>query len=134
MVGEGAVLLATAKGYGKRTRFAEFPVKGRGGQGVIAIQTTERNGAVIGAVAVDDDDEVMLISDRGTLVRTPASGISLIGRNTQGVRLISLGDGEALVGIEPIADLNGLAGGNGDDDSDTRGADDDAADTAASET
>ena len=109
MDGEGTVLLATANGYGKRTRFDEFPQKGRGGQGVIAIQPSARNGKVIGAVAVSDDDEIMLISDGGTLVRTPVAGVSVIGRNTQGVRLISLGEGELLVGVEPIADLTGIA-------------------------
>ena len=109
MEGEGTVLIATAKGYGKRTRFEEFPVKGRAGQGVIAIQANARNGNVIGAVAVADDDEIMLISDRGTLVRTPVAGVSVIGRNTQGVRLIALGDGESLVGLETIADLAGIA-------------------------
>ncbi len=103
--GEGSVLLACANGYGKRTRFAEFPRKGRGGQGVIAIQANDRNGAVVGAASVDDDDEVMLISDRGTLVRTPVNGISLIGRNTQGIRLIGLSDPEKLVGMGTIADL-----------------------------
>ena len=104
--GEGSILIATEKGYGKRTQYADFPVKGRGGQGVIAIKTNARNGTVVGAVSVSDDDEIMLISDGGTLVRTPVEGISVLGRNTQGVRLISLGDGEKLVGVEPIADLN----------------------------
>ncbi len=120
MEGEGTVLLASAHGYGKRTRFDEFPRKGRGGQGVIAIQANERNGAVIGAVSVADDDEIMLISDHGTLVRTPVEGVSVIGRNTQGIRLISLGDGESLVGLETIADLNGDAddGEDGEDSGD----------------
>ena len=105
--GEGTILFATAKGYGKRTRYAEFPLRGRGGQGVIAIQANERNGAVVGAVSVAEDDEIMLISDGGILVRTPVEGISIIGRITQGIRLIALGEGEQLVGVEPIADLNG---------------------------
>ena len=105
--GEGTILFATAKGYGKRTRYSEFPVRGRGGQGVIAIQANQRNGAVVGAVSVADDDEIMLISDGGILVRTPVEGISVIGRITQGIRLIALGEGEQLVGVEPIADLNG---------------------------
>jgi len=118
--GEGTVLVATAHGYGKRTRFEEFPTKGRGGQGVIAIQANARNGAVVGAVSVTDDDEIMLISDRGTLVRTPVAGVSVIGRNTQGIRLISLGDGESLVGVVPIADL----GGGDADDADDVGLDD----------
>ena len=103
---DGTVLFATANGYGKRTRCADFPVKGCGGQGVIAIQANTRNGVVIGAVAVTDEDEIMRINDRGTLARTPVAGISVIGRNTQGIRLISLGEGEALVGVEQIADLN----------------------------
>ena len=105
--GEGTILFVTAKGYGKRTRYAEFPLRGRGGQGVIAIQANERNGAVVGAVSVAEDDEIMLISDGGILVRTPVEGISIIGRITQGIRLIALGEGEQLVGVEPIADLNG---------------------------
>ncbi|MEQ8497717.1 MAG: DNA gyrase subunit A, partial [Gammaproteobacteria bacterium] len=133
--GEGTVLIATAHGYGKRTRYAEFPTKGRGTQGVIAIQANARNGAVVGAVSVTDDDEIMLISDRGTLVRTPVAGISVIGRNTQGIRLISLGDGESLVGVEPIADLGGgeegEEGNAGDEsaaDGDAGSADGDAAD------
>ena len=109
--GEGTVLLASANGYGKRTRFEEFPRKGRGGQGVIAIQANARNGAVVGAVSANDGDEIMLISDRGTLVRTPVDGVSTLGRNTQGIRLINVGGGESLVGVEPIADL-----GNGDND------------------
>ena len=81
---------------------------------MIAIQASERNGNVIGAVAVSDDDEIMLISDKGTLVRTPVAGISVIGRNTQGVRLIALADGESLVGLEQIADLAGISGEGGD--------------------
>jgi DNA gyrase subunit A len=97
-----AILTATEHGYGKRTPASDYPTKGRGGQGVISIQTTERNGAVVGAVEVADDHQVMLISNAGTLVRTAASEISIIGRNTQGVRLIRLGDGERLTGIERI--------------------------------
>ena len=124
--GEGTVLIASAHGYGKRTRYEDFPVKGRGGQGVIAIQTNQRNGNVVGAVSVSDDDEIMLISDRGTLVRTPVKGISVIGRNTQGIRLISLGDGEALVGLERIADLGGGESG-GDDAAEDAAADADPA-------
>ena len=107
------VLLATEHGYGKRTAIDEFSLQGRGGQGVIAIQTSERNGAVVGALSVADDDEAMLISNRGVLVRTPVDGISIVGRNTQGVRLISVADEERLVGIERIADV-----GPGDDESD----------------
>ncbi len=99
-----AVLLATEHGYGKRTEVDDFPRQKRGGRGVIAIQTSTRNGRVVGAVSAASDAEIMLISDRGTLVRTPVAGISVVGRNTQGVRLINVGEGERLVGIEPVAD------------------------------
>ncbi|HEY4127935.1 MAG TPA: DNA gyrase subunit A [Gammaproteobacteria bacterium] len=102
IVGDGDVLTATQHGYGKRTPAADYPVQGRGGQGVISIQTTERNGQVVGAIQVAPDSEVMLISNGGTLVRTPSADISVIGRNTQGVRLIRLGEGEQLVGIDRI--------------------------------
>jgi DNA gyrase subunit A len=101
---DSPVLTATENGYGKRTPADDYPVYGRGGQGVIAIQISERNGAVVGAVPADDNDEVMLISGGGTLVRTRVNEISVMGRNTQGVRLISLVNGENLVGIERIVE------------------------------
>ncbi len=88
---KGIFLTATENGYGKRTALAEYRLSGRGGQGVISIQVNERNGKVVGAIQVNPEDEVMLISNKGTLVRVPAAEISLIGRNTQGVRLIQLG-------------------------------------------
>jgi DNA gyrase subunit A len=105
IVGEGPVVIATQHGYGKLTDIDEFPRQGRGGQGVIAIRTTERNGAVVGALQVAQDDELMLISQVGTLVRTPVSDISVMGRNTQGVRLIRLDGGDRLVGIECVEGL-----------------------------
>ena len=105
IVGEGPVVIATQNGYGKLTDIEEFPRQGRGGQGVIAIRTTERNGAVVGALQVAHDDELMLISQVGTLVRTPVSDISVMGRNTQGVRLIRLDQGDRLVGIECVEGL-----------------------------
>jgi DNA gyrase subunit A len=110
-----SVLTATEKGFGKRTPIAEYPRHGRGGQGVIAIQTSERNGAVIGAVLVDDQDEVMLISTGGVLIRTAVSQIREMGRSTQGVTLISLAEGEKLAGLERIEerDVNGNGNGNG---------------------
>jgi DNA gyrase subunit A len=121
IAGEHPVLTATENGYGKRTAAADYPVYGRGGQGVIAIQVTERNGQVIGAVPADDSDEVMLISDGGTLVRTRVREISVMGRNTQGVRLIALANGEKLVGMERVLedkdeddDGDGGASGAGD--------------------
>jgi DNA gyrase subunit A len=102
VVGEGHILTASENGYGKRTPLEDFPVHGRGGQGVIALQTTERNGATVGAVQVTPGQELMLISSTGTLVRTPVDEVSIVGRNTQGVRLIRLAEGERLTGIEQI--------------------------------
>lgn len=98
----GLVLIATENGYGKRTALEDFPVQGRGGKGVIAIQPSERNGPVVGAVQVSEDNEIMLISSSGTLVRTMTSEISTMGRNTQGVRLIRLDKEDRLVGLERI--------------------------------
>ncbi len=104
---EGDILTATENGYGKRTTLDEYRLSGRGGQGVISIQVSERNGKVVGAIQIHQDDEVMLISNAGTLVRVPAAEISLVGRNTQGVRLIQLGEGESLVSLERIANIKG---------------------------
>ena len=101
---EGDVLSATEHGYGKRTPIDEYPLHGRGGQGVISVQTNERNGAVVGAKLVSETDEVMLITNMGTLVRTRVDEISRMGRNTQGVRLIRVGEDEKLVGIDAIAE------------------------------
>jgi DNA gyrase subunit A len=102
-----AILFATENGYGKRTVVDEFPTKGRGGKGMIAIQTSSRNGRVVGAISVLENEEIMLISNGGILVRTPVSGISVLGRNTQGVRLINIADDEKLVGVVPVAEYQG---------------------------
>jgi len=102
IVQEGRVLTATENGYGKRTEIEDFPVQGRGGQGVIAIQTTKRNGRTVGMLQVGEDDEMMLISSNGTLVRTPVGDVSIMGRNTQGVRLIRVESGQRLVGLARI--------------------------------
>lgn len=110
-----AVLTATANGYGKRTAIADYPRHGRGGQGVIAIQVSERNGALIGAVLVDEADQVMLISTGGVLIRTAVSQIPELGRSTQGVTLISLDAGEKLAGMERIEERDLGNGGNGGD-------------------
>jgi DNA gyrase subunit A len=110
-----SVLTATEHGFGKRTRIGEYPRHGRGGQGVIAIQTSERNGKVVGAVLVDDHDEVMLISTGGVLIRTKVSQIREQGRSTQGVTLISLSDGEKLAGLERIEERELEGDGNGGD-------------------
>ena len=96
------ILTVCEQGYGKRTLVEDFPVYGRGGQGVIGIQTSERNGPVVGAAQVTEADEIMLISDKGTMVRTRVTEVSVQGRNTQGVRLIRLKDGEKLVGLEQV--------------------------------
>jgi DNA gyrase subunit A len=96
---EGDILTATERGYGKRTELAEFPKKGRGTQGVIGIQCSERNGGLVAAVQVTDAHELMLISNQGTLVRTRVAEVSQLGRNTQGVTLIKLPADENLVSV-----------------------------------
>jgi DNA gyrase subunit A len=102
IIGEGPIVTATENGYGKLTPVEDHPVQGRGGQGVISIQTSERNGRVIGALQVSPDDELMLITSAGTLVRTPVAEISTMGRNTQGVRLIRLDESDRLVGLSRV--------------------------------
>ena len=106
---DGMVLSVSENGYGKRTQIEGFPTKGRGGKGLIAMSTSARNGKMVGAVQVFDGDELMLISNQGTLVRTRSDEVSILGRNTQGVRVIRTKDGESLVGVqridEPDADL-----------------------------
>src|SRR6185436_14685930 len=91
------LLTVCENGYGKRTSVSEYRRQGRGGQGLIDIRTTERNGKVVNLLGVTDQDEVMMITAAGQIVRTPASGISVIGRNTQGVRCITLNEGDRLV-------------------------------------
>ncbi|MCK5901556.1 MAG: DNA gyrase subunit A [Cocleimonas sp.] len=112
---KGKVLIATENGYGKRTDVDQFSLQKRGGMGVIAVKASPRNGQAIGAVQVAKDDEIMLITSGGILVRTPVDNISISGRNTQGVTLIKLGKGEALVQIAPIENM--------DDDIDLDGED-----------
>lgn len=112
----GTVLTLTEHGFGKRTKVEEYPLHKRGGQGVIAMQTSERNGVLVGAVLVDDNDEIMLITDGGTLVRTRTQEISVLGRNTQGVRVIRPGKGEKVIGLDRIAFLEGEAVDEDSDD------------------
>lgn len=102
---EGTILTATEFGYGKRTNLNEYRITGRGGQGVISIQVNERNGKAVKALQVNEQDEVMLITDKGTLVRIKVNEISVIGRNTQGVRLINVSPGERVVGMQRIEDI-----------------------------
>jgi DNA gyrase subunit A len=99
---EGAILTATEFGFGKRTDLEQYRVQGRGGSGIISIQTSERNGNVVGAVQVQPEHQIMLITDGGTLVRTPVKDVSIVGRNTQGVKLINLTKNEKLVGLERV--------------------------------
>ncbi|ABV87387.1 DNA gyrase subunit A [Shewanella pealeana] len=103
--GEGDILTVTENGYGKRTDLAEYPAKSRGTKGVVSIKVSERNGAVVGAVQVGENDEIMLISNKGTLVRTPATGVSSIGRNTQGVTIIRTAEDEKVVGLQRIDEI-----------------------------
>ena len=119
---DGTILTATENGYGKRTEVSEYRRVGRGSMGVISIQVTERNGKVVRALQVSEGDEVMLITDQGTLVRFRVSDLSIIGRNTQGVRLIHVKSGEKVVAMQRIEDL-GESEGNLD------GVDPDAADS-----
>jgi DNA gyrase subunit A len=102
---QGYILTASENGFGKLTPLEDYPRHGRGGQGVIALQVTERNGRMIGALLVSLDDEIMLMSSSGALVRTPVKDISVVGRNTQGVRLIRLEEGDQLSGLERIDGL-----------------------------
>lgn len=101
---DSAVLTLTENGYGKRTMLSEYNVQGRGGQGVISIQTTDRNGNAVGAILVQEGNEAMLITNGGTLVRTRVSEVSVIGRNTQGVKIIGVSAGEKLISIEKVAE------------------------------
>jgi len=101
----GHILTTTENGYGKRTPLDDYSSKSRATQGVISIKVSERNGKVVGAVQVDDNDEIMLISNRGTLVRTPVSGVSIVGRNTQGVTLIKTRDDEKIVALQRIEEI-----------------------------
>lgn len=103
--GDGAILTATENGYGKRTPLADYPAKSRATQGVVSIKVSERNGKVVGAVQVQENDEIMLISDAGTLVRTRVSEVSTVGRNTQGVRLIRTADDEHVVALQRIDEV-----------------------------
>ena len=108
--GAEAILTVTANGYGKRTELSEYRVQTRGGKGIITIKTTERNGPVVAAAAVTDAEEVMIITNGGMLIRMPASGISVIGRNTQGVRLISLeSKEEQVVAVARVAETTDAA-------------------------
>lgn len=102
---DAPVLTVTENGYGKRTPLEEYPAKSRATQGVVSIKVSERNGAVVGAIQVSEEDEMMLISDAGTLVRTRASEVSVIGRNTQGVRIIRTADDEHVVGLQRIEEV-----------------------------
>ncbi|EMC8778377.1 DNA topoisomerase (ATP-hydrolyzing) subunit A [Providencia rettgeri] len=104
--GEGHILTVTENGYGKRTEEAEYPTKSRATQGVISIKVSERNGNVVGAIQVDETDQIMMITDAGTLVRTRVSEVSVVGRNTQGVTLIRTAEDEKVVGLQRVAETD----------------------------
>ena len=104
--GEGAILTATQNGYGKRTQLSEYPTKSRNTKGVISIKVSERNGKVVAATQVEETDQIMLITDAGTLVRTRVSEVSIVDRNTQGVRLIRTSDDEHVVSLERVCDAD----------------------------
>jgi DNA gyrase subunit A len=104
------LLTVCAHGYGKRTPVADYPVKGRGGLGVITIKTTERNGKVVGCRLVSDDEDLMLITSSGKVIRIPVKGIPTLGRNTQGVRLVRVDEGENVVAVENLAEREDEAG------------------------
>jgi DNA gyrase subunit A len=105
VVSVGATLLAVAeRGYGKRTEMDEYRLTRRGGKGIITMKTTDKTGPVVGVRMVTDDDDIMLVTDGGKVIRTPVRGISVIGRNTQGVRLIELTEGEKVVGVARLAE------------------------------
>jgi DNA gyrase subunit A len=127
---QGYILTASENGFGKLTPLEDFPTHGRGGQGVIALQITDRNGRMVGALQVGLDDEIMLMSQNGALVRTPVKDISVVGRNTQGVRLIRLEEGDQLSGLERIAGLaaEGDSVAEGDATAEGDAAEGDAAD------
>ena len=103
---DGEILTATQNGYGKRTKLVEYPTKSRNTKGVISIKVSERNGKVVAATQVVDTDQIMLITDAGTLVRTRVSEVSIVGRNTQGVRLIRTSENEHVVSLERICDVD----------------------------
>ena len=102
---DGAILTVTENGYGKRTPLEDYPAKSRATQGVVSIKVSERNGNVVGAVQVEDNHEIMIISNRGTLVRTRVNEVSTVGRNTQGVILIRTIDEEQVVGLQRIEEI-----------------------------
>jgi DNA gyrase subunit A len=129
----GSILTSTENGYGKRTDVDDYPLKGRGGQGVISIKTNERNGKIVGAVQVQTDDDFMMITNNGTLVRIAVSDVSEMGRNTQGVRLIRLTKGEKLVEIEKIEVLAGVDDPTDEDTSGVVNSDADDGDDTGSE-
>jgi DNA gyrase subunit A len=104
-VNDGPILTITENGFGKRTALTEYPAKSRATKGVVSIKVSDRNGPVVGAVQVEDLDEIMLITDNGTLVRTRVNEVSVIGRNTQGVRIIRTVEDEHVVALQRIDEI-----------------------------
>jgi DNA gyrase subunit A len=107
LVVEGSTYLtATRNGFGKRTEFSEFRLQHRGGKGIIGIQTTDRNGAVVASLTVREEDSIMMVTANGMLIRSPVKDVRIIGRNTQGVRLINLDEGDSLVSVTTVEEDN----------------------------
>jgi DNA gyrase subunit A len=126
VVREGGTLLTVAQnGYGKRTELDEYRLQSRGGVGIINIQTSDRNGKVVGIAYVHDDDELMIISQQGMIIRMRAGDVRTIGRATQGVRLIEMEDGDEVVAIAKLADKE-VENGAGPDDAGSQGGPSDA--------
>jgi len=107
---KATVLTVTENGYGKRTEIEEYRIQSRGGSGIITVKTTDRNGSVVGVKQVTDDDDVMLITNQGKVIRMKVKEISVMGRNTQGVRLIHLEEGEKVVAFAKLAEKEEDAG------------------------
>jgi DNA gyrase subunit A len=113
---DSRLLTVCSKGYGKRTEVSDYRHTRRGGKGVINTKTSDRNGEVVSVKDVDEDDELMLISQHGILIRQPVRDISLIGRNTQGVKLINLDEGDRVIDVARVMNQNGDEGTDDDDD------------------
>ena len=109
---DSMLLTVCTKGYGKRTEVADYRLTRRGGKGVINIKTTDRNGDVVSVKDVVDDEELMLISQNGILIRQPVGDISSIGRNTQGVKLINLDEGDRVIDVAKVVNQNGDENGS----------------------
>ncbi|MCI5139815.1 MAG: DNA gyrase subunit A, partial [Candidatus Electrothrix sp. AR1] len=126
---DDSILTVTENGYGKRTAISDYRLQKRGGKGIFAIKTSERNGMVVGALQVVDEDQVMLIADSAKVIRLPMDSMRIIGRNTQGVKMINLNEGEKVVALSMLArnsdDMDDASEGDEDDQGDVTDRTDD---------